>query len=180
MAVRKVKGRPAARKKPPARTFVQRAVEMGAVGAALIDPRTVVTGEWVRWKCHFGCGGYGSNLMCPPYSPEPHQTRRMLDEYRQAVLFEGPHGKTKEIAAELERQVFLSGYYKTLGLGSGPCHLCDACAMEEGCRHPRQARPSMESCGIDVYATVRKHGFAIEVVRDHDDPQHYFGIVLID
>jgi len=38
----------------------------------------------------------------------------------------------------------------------------------------------MEACGIDVYATVRRHGFAIEVVRDHDDPQHYFGMVLVD
>jgi len=38
----------------------------------------------------------------------------------------------------------------------------------------------MEACGIDVYATVRRHGFAIEVVRDHEDPQHYFGMVLVD
>ena len=38
----------------------------------------------------------------------------------------------------------------------------------------------MEACGIDVFATVRKHGFAIEVVRTHGDPQHYFGLVLIE
>jgi len=34
--------------------------------------------------------------------------------------------------------------------------------------------------GIDVYATVRKHGFTINVVRTHDDEQHYFGLVLVD
>jgi hypothetical protein len=38
----------------------------------------------------------------------------------------------------------------------------------------------MEACGIDVYATVRRHGFTIDVVCNHNDPQHYFGLVLIE
>jgi len=104
----------------------------------------------------------------------------MLDEYQRAILFEGPRGKVKKIAAALERQVFLAGCYKAFGMGAGPCRLCPRCAFEEGCRHPDQARPAMEACGIDVFATVRRHGFAIEVVRSESDPQHYFGLVLVD
>jgi len=50
----------------------------------------------------------------------------------------------------------------------------------EGCRRPDQARPSMEACGIDVFATVRANGFPIEVVRDEGDEQHYYMLVLID
>ena len=38
----------------------------------------------------------------------------------------------------------------------------------------------MEACGIDVFRTVRECGFEIEVVRDRDAPQHYFGVVLVD
>ena len=38
----------------------------------------------------------------------------------------------------------------------------------------------MEACGIDVFATVRANGFPIEVVRDQEDPQHYYGLVLIE
>ena len=38
----------------------------------------------------------------------------------------------------------------------------------------------MEACGIDVFATVRPQGFEIQVVRQSTDPQHYFGLVLID
>jgi hypothetical protein len=38
----------------------------------------------------------------------------------------------------------------------------------------------MEACGIDVYATARNNGFTIDVVRTCDDPQHYFGLVLIE
>ena len=44
----------------------------------------------------------------------------------------------------------------------------------------RQHLKWMEACGIDVYATARKHGFTIDVVRTREAPQHYFGLVLID
>ena len=138
------------------------------------------TGSWVRWKCQFGCGGFGSSLTCPPHSPTPEQTRKVLDEYRTAVLFEAGRGEPKEIAVALERELFLSGYYKAFGLGAGPCRKCGTCAFEKGCRHPDEARPAMEACGIDVYATVRKHGYTINVVRSESDPQHYFGLVLVE
>jgi predicted metal-binding protein len=160
--------------------LIRMAQAMGAVSAKIISPRDVVTGNWVRWKCQFGCGGFNSSLVCPPHTPTPEQTRKMLDEYSSAIFFESPSGQVKKIAAALERAVFLAGNYKAFGLGSGPCHLCDKCAFDEGCRHPHESRPSLEACGIDVYATARKQGFTINVVRTHQDPQHYFGIVLID
>ncbi len=31
-------------------------------------------------KCKYGCGAYGTRLTCPPYSPTPDETRRMLSE----------------------------------------------------------------------------------------------------
>lgn len=163
-----------------AKRLVEMAAGLGAISAKVIRPADVETGWWVNWKCRFGCGGYGTSLVCPPHSPTPADTRRVLDGYGRAVLFESSLGEAKEIAVKLERALFLAGFYKAFGVGAGPCRLCDACAFDEGCRHPRQARPSMEACGIDVYATVRRHGFHIQVVRDHDDPQHYFGMVLVD
>ena len=156
------------------------AADLGALRAKVISPSDVETAQWVRWKCRFGCGGFASSLVCPPHTPTPGETRKMLDDYERAVLFESPPGRTKEIATELERKLFLAGRYKAFGLGAGPCMLCDVCAFEEGCRHPRDARPAMEACGIDVYATVRRQGFTIDVARTRSDPQHYFGLVLID
>ena len=158
----------------------QIAIGLRAIKAKVIRPATIQTGGWVRWKCQFGCGGFGSSLVCPPHSPSPAQTRLMLDKYKEAILFEVPHGQAKKIAIALEKKLFLAGYYKALGLGSGPCELCETCAFEQGCRHPNQARPSMEACGIDVFATARRHGFTINVVRNHRDPQHYFGLVLVE
>ena len=160
--------------------FLQAALAAGAAAAKVVDPKTVETAEWVRWKCQFGCDGFGTSLVCPPHTPQPFQTRMMLDGYRIAVLFEAGRGAPKKIAVALEKQFFLEGHYKAFGLGAGPCLLCPTCALSEGCRHAEQARPAMEACGIDVYATVRKHGFTINVVRTRKDPQHYFGLVLIE
>jgi predicted metal-binding protein len=160
--------------------LVALAVDLGALAAKVISPTQVETADWVRWKCRYGCECYNSSLVCPPHTPEPHQTRRMLDEYERAVLFEAPLGQVKTLAVAMERDLFLAGHYKALGLGAGPCMLCETCAFDEGCRHTDQARPAMEACGVDVYATVRRQGFTVNVVTCGDDEQHYFGLVLVD
>lgn len=79
----------------------------------------------------------------------------------------------------MEREISLAGYYKTLGFGGGPCRLCHHCALEKGCRHAEEARPAMEACGMDVFATARRHGFTINVLKKYQELQHYFGLVLI-
>lgn len=160
--------------------FVDRACELGAVEAKVISPSSIVTAPWVRLKCHFGCGGYGSSLCCPPNSPTPDETRKVVDCYGRAILIHCKrNGDAKKIVIELEREIFLSGFYKAFGLGDGPCRLCEKCNLEK-CIHPRQARPSMEACGIDVYATARSNGFPIEVVTDRTCDQNYYGVILVD
>jgi len=167
----------------PYQQWVEAAKRLGAAEAKVIAAASVVTGRWVHLKCQFGCGGYGQRLTCPPYSPTPEQTQQMLGEYRVALLVHVPgDGKwksIKRIVADLEREVFLAGFYKAFALGSGPCDLCETCNLES-CEHPRQARPAMEAAGIDVYATARGNGFPIEVVKDRSCPQNYYGLVLIE
>jgi predicted metal-binding protein len=163
--------------------WVERAKGLGAAEAKLIGTGSVITAPWVRLKCQYGCGGYGRCLTCPPYSPTPEETRAVLDCYRTALLVHCPGGgkwrSIREIAADLEREIFLAGHYKALAFGSGPCNLCEECNLEH-CLHPSQARPSMEAAGIDVYATARTNGFPIDVVTDHECPQNYYGLVLIE
>jgi len=160
--------------------FLQRACALGAADAKVISPASIVTAPWVRLKCQFGCGGYNSSLCCPPYSPTPKETREVIDSYNRAILVHCKRGvNVKKLVADLEREVFLSGFYKAFGLGSGPCRLCDKCTFEQ-CIHPREARPSMEASGIDVYATARGNGFPIEVVKDRSCDQNYYGVILVD
>lgn len=164
---------------PTPASLAARARTLGARQARPIRPARVVTAPWVRLKCQYGCGGWRSSLCCPPHTPTPAEMRAILDSYRIGVLFEGEG--TKKIAATLEREAFLSGYYQAFGLGAGPCPFCrQACAFDEGCRHPERARPSMEACGVDVYATARRHGFTIEVVPDEQAEPHYFGLLLLE
>ena len=171
-----------ARKTPPRekKKWVERAVKLGAKDAKIIPADSVKTAEWVRMKCRFGCGGYDGCLTCPPHSPTPEETRRMLEDYTWAVLYEmGPKAK-RELAFKLEREVFLAGHYKAFGMAQGPCDLCEECDFEDGCRYPDEARPAMEACGIDVFETVRKSGFEIEVLTSTRQCGHYYGLVLIE
>ncbi len=157
-----------------------RARELGAAGAKPIRPATVATAAWVRMKCQFGCGGYGSNLCCPPFTPTPDETRRVIDCYKTALLIHcKPGSDPTGIAAKLEREAFLAGYHKALGYGGGPCFECKKCNLKR-CAKPDRARPSMESCGIDVYATARANGFPIEVVKNSKCDQNYYGLLLVE
>jgi predicted metal-binding protein len=49
------------------------------VGVQIITPEKIVISQWVRFKCRYGCKGYGKHFGCPPYAPSPDETRRMVD-----------------------------------------------------------------------------------------------------
>jgi len=66
-----------------------------------------------------------------------------------------------------------------LGMGAGPCRLCNDCNLKGACRHREMARPSMEACGIDVFTTARNNGFKIETLDSTRCRANYFGLVLI-
>ncbi|MFQ6084040.1 MAG: DUF2284 domain-containing protein [Candidatus Aminicenantia bacterium] len=170
--------------------YVNRAKSMGVSRAKIIDIKNVVVGNWVRLKCQYGCGGYEECLTCPPYSPTPDYTKKMLSEYSKGFLMQienisfmeelNASLKFKDIVADLEREIFLDGYYKAFGMTSGPCRLCQVCETSKPCKYPRQARPSMEACGIDVYQTARNSGFKLEVVKSEDSLCSFVSLILIE
>ena len=157
-----------------------RALRLGASEAKAIRARDVYVRHWVRLKCQYGCGGFGERLTCPPYSPTPEEMRKVIDEYSSAILlrFRPDSARTHEVVAKLEKEAFLSGYYSAFGLACGPCPYCDECNLKE-CVHPDLARPSMEACGIDVYATVRRAGFNLRVLKSRYEKPTYFSLLLI-
>jgi predicted metal-binding protein len=173
---------------PSLGTFCDEALELGAVDALAISPRQVFTATWVRLRCQYGCSEYGRCLTCPPYSPTPETTRKMLDEYQSAILLHGANWESvRDIARSLERRVFLAGYYKAFAFVCGPCWLCKTCEVARqkrakvvACKHPDKARPAMEAAGIDVFATARAAGLPITVVRSDDCPQNYYALVLVE
>ncbi|MDD2716917.1 MAG: DUF2284 domain-containing protein [Candidatus Wallbacteria bacterium] len=160
--------------------FLLLAKKLGAQNAKIIRPGTVKTAAWVGFKCRFGCGGYNSNLCCPPHTPTYDETQAVLSSYKTAMLIHcGPDSHPTEIVVKLEREMFLAGYYKAFGLGAGPCFACRPCNLKK-CINPETSRPSLESCGIDVYETVRTNGFPIKVAEQENSEVNYYGLLLIE
>jgi predicted metal-binding protein len=173
--------------KPAARavekTLVAAALKLGAADARIISVRTISAPDWVRRKCQFGCGGYGRCLTCPPFSPTPSETRELVRAYKRALLIHVPgdrEASVRKIAPVIERMAFLAGLHRAFAMGAGPCRLCPKCNISGTCRFPDLARPSMEACGIDVFTTVRRNGFRIDVVKDTKTVPNFFGLVLLE
>jgi predicted metal-binding protein len=121
-------------------------------------------------------------LVCPSYTPTAQQMQEVLDSYRRVVLVHfTEEGRIKATIVELERDFFLRGAWKVFGIGAGSCSLCKECNLEQQqCQNPHQARPAMEACGIDVFSTVKKAGFPIEVVRTKNQCPNFYGLILVD
>jgi predicted metal-binding protein len=160
---------------------------------AWIEPSEIITAQWVRMKCEFGCHHYGTCAVCPPNVPSLADCVRFFSEYSQALLLkfsgtvekpEDRHDWTRKINGgllNLERAVFLAGYHKAFVLFVDPCNFCEACVpTKNDSEHPKNARPSPEGLGVDVFATARKAGKPIVVLEDYDREMNRYAILLVD
>ena len=161
--------------------FCRLAIDLGAEEAKIINTDKIIVRNWVAWKCRFGCKTYGKNLSCPPFSPTPDETRALLKEYSKGLIFKVKSGiNINRIVTELERRAFLEGYYSAFGFSSGRCRLCEKCNVEGGfCLKPMEMRPSMEGCGIDVFATAENAGFEMNILKSRNEEYYRIGLLLI-
>ena len=126
--------------------YITRARKLGADDARLVGPDDVVCAEWVRLKCQYGCDGYGACLTCPPSSPTPEQTRRILDEYTHLLLVHCRRRRViSRLVVELEREIFLDDHPKAFGWGAGPCRLCRTC--DTSWAAPTAGTQRLPACG---------------------------------
>lgn len=168
--------------------YRQRALEMGATEAAVLDAREIPVDERVTLKCRIPrCFGYGAGAHCPPNALKPSELRDLLQKYRRAIFFikDVPsevivrdkatikerveaYQNVFQIVAELESMAFYDGHYFAFGFAAGSCRhtFCGqqkSCQAMEGerCRFSLISRPSMEAVGIDVYRMVAGVGWDI-------------------
>ncbi|HMM06163.1 MAG TPA: DUF2284 domain-containing protein [Clostridiales bacterium] len=146
-----------------------------------IDPSAVVTASWVRDHCRFGCSSYGQR-HCPPFSPDEAETRTKLADYSSALLIEGqpPTADFQRMMLKAEKTAFKAGFYKAFAYWAGPCSLCTECKKPTPPKKCTATRPSMESAGIDVFATVRGQGYALRTLKDKTEYVKYFGLLLLE
>lgn len=158
-----------------------------------ISPEHIVVAQWVRMKCTFGCVEYGHNACCPPNVPAVDACERFFREYSDAAIFhfEEAVDKPEDRFAwsrkvnlnllKLEQEVFLSGYQKAFLLFMDTCCICSDCSTKRGeCNNPKQSRPAPEALAVDVFATVRKCGYPIEVLSDTSQMMNRYAFLMVE
>jgi predicted metal-binding protein len=158
-----------------------------------IDPKEFVIAHWVRMKCIFGCKEYGRVASCPPNVPPVEECQKFFLDYNKAAVFhfskvvakpEDRHEWTKGLnlkLLDLEREVFTSGYEKAFLLFLDSCGFCRSCRpTREECKEPQLARPSPEALAMDVFSTVRKVGYPIEVLSNYAQEMNRYAFLLVE
>lgn len=153
--------------------LTQAALGAGAAKAVVIEQKQIVLSETFFDNCKSNqCGFYNRCWMCPPDTGDIHDLMAALRGYPHALLYqtigaledsfdiEGMQaaarvhaGVGQKLRAALDP--LLVG--NRLHLTCGGCRLCETCAKRDDlpCRHPREAMPSLESYGVDVYNTTK-------------------------
>jgi predicted metal-binding protein len=158
-----------------------------------LDPYEIVVSQWVRMKCEFGCPSYGKVASCPPNNPSVDECRRFFSEYTRAILFHFPKNAPDKVErktwsartnlklVKLERDIFLAGHPKAFLLFMDSCEICTECVPDRAnCKEPKLSRPSPEGMAVDVFTTVRKLGYPIEVLTDPTQQMDRYAFLLVD
>ena len=166
--------------------------EKGYTDYKWIEPNKIITAQWVRMKCMFGCGEYGRGAACPPNTPPVADCERFFNEYSDAAIlhFDGTMEKPEDRHAwsckinaglvKLEREVFLAGYERAFMLFMDSCCFCKECTgVRVTCKEPRMARPAPEAMAVDVYSTVRRFEFPINVRTDYDQKMDRYAFLMV-
>jgi predicted metal-binding protein len=158
-----------------------------------LDPADIVVAQWVRMKCLYGCREYGRNAACPPNAPPVEECARFFGEYRRAVVFhfakkvdrpEDRHEWSRKVnmaLLKLEQEIFKAGYVKAFLLFMDSCGICLECpGSRTECKEPKLSRPTADAMAVDVFSTVRKLGYPIEVLSEYDQEMNRYGILLVE
>lgn len=154
--------------------------ELGFNNVRLLAADQVKVVDWAPLRCRYGCNNYGKP-HCPPNSPTPDQTRKVLSDFSRTLLLEGePPGRDFQLRVlQAEAEAFKAGYHKAFAYWAGNCVLCKECNQDR-CQNNRDARPSMEASGIDVFETVRRAGLNINTLTEKDDYVKYYALLLLE
>jgi predicted metal-binding protein len=158
-----------------------------------LDPADIVVAQWVRMKCLYGCPEYGRTATCPPNAPPVEDCRRFFEGYKRAAVFhfekkvdrpEDRHAWSRKLdlaLLKLEQEVFLAGHVKAFLLFFDSCNMCLECSgSRASCKEPRLARPTADALAVDVFTTVRKLDYPIEVLSDYRQAMNRYAFLLVD
>lgn len=167
---------------PQLEKYIKLAKSCHMVHARLITSDEIFFDIRAILKCRWGCEDYfQESVRCHERNTTYGERMEMIKKYQHILLVHGHDARELSHAVlELERAVFLDGYYFAFAVRA--CNLCAGCAVRQGhaCPTPDKVRPCDQSFGIDVYKTVRNLGLPCKVLKRKQDVQNRYGFVLID
>lgn len=173
--------------------LISRALSLGAYKASIITTKDISLDRSFREICASNtCGIYGKCWMCPPNVGDIDVLINEVGKYDYALIyqtvteledsydFEGMIAAKKNFypLAQGIRETFNNFKFRNvLHLGVGGCGLCEICAkrIDEPCRFPDKAMPSLESYGINVSQLAKAAGMKY---INGQNTVTYFGAVL--
>ena len=173
--------------------LVAATLENGAYKANIIKAECIVTDRVFRDMCiSNACGMYGKCYMCPPDIGDIDTLMAEVKTYDYALVyqtvteledsydFEGMIDAKKlctKIAQKLRGEFKALDISNALHLGAGGCGVCEKCAkqVDEPCRFPELALPSLEAYGVNVSKLAASAGMKY---INGQDTVTYFGAVL--
>jgi predicted metal-binding protein len=162
-------------------SLVEKARELGASGAKLIDTSQIVFDSRSFLKCRFGCNRWGKYWTCPPHlSLSQAEFMEAFQNYKKAIIYKTPDPKSgQKVGLALEKAAMLE-CATHFAFAMVLCVKCDECSYPEPCRFPHLARPSMDAYGIDIGKTVEPLGFKFEFDKEGKLIPAWWGMVLLD
>ncbi|OWZ83842.1 DUF2284 domain-containing protein [Natranaerobius trueperi] len=157
-----------------------------------IKARNIVIKQWVRFKCLFMCNTYGTKSVCPPNMPTIKECEKFFLEYTDAAILRVEiETSSDEVSAilhdmddrlmELEKEVFFLGYYKVMTFPATICYRCEKCSRNiNTCNNKELSRPTPEALGVDLFETVKKVGYSIEVLSTNNQKMNRYAILMIE
>lgn len=158
-----------------------------------LNPQDIVVSQWVRLKCEFGCSSYGKVASCPPNNPSVQECQRFFSTYNRAIVLHfqkvAPDKAERKVwsartnlkLVKLESDIFMAGHHKAFLLFMDSCEICPECVPNRAdCKEPKLSRPTAEGMAVDVFTTVRKLGYPIEVLTDPSQTMNRYAFLMVD
>lgn len=160
--------------------LVEKAIELGAAEAKIIDTEKIVFDSRSFLKCRFGCNRWGRYWTCPPYlGISAESFRESFNQYTKALIIKTTDPrKGQEVSLQVEKEAMLSHQFM-FALAMILCVWCEKCAHPEPCRFPHMARPSMDAYGIDIGMTVEHLGLKVEFDENGNLLPCWYSMVLL-
>ena len=162
-------------------SMVERSIELGALGAKLINTDQIVFDPRSHLKCRFGCNRYGRFWTCPPnLNISQENFMEAFVKYGKAIIFKTKDPREgQEVGLTIEKEAMLS-HGCQYAFAMVLCVKCEECAYPEPCQYPHLARPAMDAFHMDIGKTIKPLGFKVEFDKDGKLLPAWYGMVLLD